>query len=168
MEKSCGSTTAAVITLPQSDRAGTSGLPAEPERHGDVVRVAAASHEDMVVAGLGEKLPAIPRSESDSQSAVHARLIDRIGSQHLLCGNRHGEKTKEGIEARNRGNAGSGEVLVPMIQTAAADQIHVKMSVRIQMHHGVKRRRKNMNAPAGETEIAQNPGVDSHGVVIQL
>ena len=142
-------------------------LPTDSERH--------RQHIGMAIA---EKYPVITRfrvkfdmplgSESYSHAAVDAGFIDAIRRENIRGRNQSLVEAKKRIESGYRRHVRRGELLVPMIETAPSDEVHVGRTPRIRVHNGIERERPDVHVSAGKSSPVECRAVDVRLSIVEL
>src|SRR5580658_8673084 len=118
----------------------------------------------MHVARFGKHFAMPFGAESHTHTRVPARLVYRIG----VSGSRDNNRERSGGEGSDRAAGRRRELLIPMIEAAAADSVEVKMAPGRKMHNGIHCGGKDMNASAGNPQAAQRGAIETHRIIIQL
>ena len=69
-----------------------------------------------------------------------------------MCRHQSLKESKERIEARNRGDIRSGELLAPMIETASPDEVQIHGTARMRVHDGIERERPDVHVSARKSD----------------
>lgn len=141
-------------------------LPAESERDWYVVEMAIVASENPVVARLAKELASPLRSDRESRTDVHSRLVHGVRRQDLCRWHRYVVEAEERVEGSERRDGWLREFLGSSIQPTATDDVHIGPPIRTDVEDRIERRRKDTHIAAGNADAVQRSAV--HAELIEL
>ncbi len=101
-------------------------------------------------------------------SDIHTRFDDSIGRQNLVGLKRDRKGSEEWVESSRYTNRRLRKVLRSTKHSAAAGDVEVGVSFRIQVNNGIQRGGKYLQRSTGHANITQRRAVDAHGVITYI